>query len=121
MGGLHECWVGRLILIYQLGKGEYNFLNCTSAAKGIVYCDEPWQTPLNKAPIQGGKEEQRERTQVQVQARREKPKVGHKGGEGTNCEVCKIINLGKSKRLTFYLVHKVRVGVNISSFTGASR
>jgi hypothetical protein len=38
---------------------------------------KPWQTPLNKAPNKGGKKEQRERTQVQ--AKKEKPKVGHKG------------------------------------------
>ncbi len=60
-----------------------------------MYCDEPRQTPLNKAPIQGGKEEQRERTQVQ--ARRENPKWVTKGAKEQNCELCKIINLGKSK------------------------
>jgi hypothetical protein len=104
-----------------LGKGEYFFIkNVHQPAQGIVCCDEPWQTPLNKAPIQGGKEEQRERTQVQ--ARREKPKVGHKGGQRNKIvSFAKLSTWVKSKRLTFYLVHKVSVGVNISSFTGASK
>jgi hypothetical protein len=34
---------------------------------------KPWQTSLNKTPSQGGKEEQKKRTQVQ--AERTKPKV----------------------------------------------
>ncbi len=40
---------------------------------------ETWQAPLNKASNKGRKEEQRERTQVQ--AKRAKPKVGHKGAK----------------------------------------
>jgi len=74
--------VGILILIYQLGKGGYNFLKMyISQLKVLCIVMNLWQTPLNKAPIQGGEEEQRERTQVQ--ARSEKPKVGLKGGKGT--------------------------------------
>jgi hypothetical protein len=38
--------------------------------------DETRQTPLNKAPDKGGKEEQRMR--IQVRATRAKPKHGHK-------------------------------------------
>jgi len=40
---------------------------------------KPWQAPLNKAPSKGGKEEQRESTQLWV--RRAKPKVAHKGAK----------------------------------------
>jgi hypothetical protein len=40
---------------------------------------KPWQALLNKAPSTGGKEEQRERTQVLAGS--EKPEEGHKGAK----------------------------------------
>jgi hypothetical protein len=78
-----------------LGKGEYFFIkNVHQPAQGIVCCDEPWQTPLNKAPKQGGKEEQRERTPSPSQKRKTQS-GSQRGAKEQNCELCKIINLGK--------------------------
>ncbi len=43
---------------------------------------KPWQALLNKAPSKGGKEEQRERTQVPAGSL--KPEGGSQMGKGTN-------------------------------------